>query len=64
MSERQLNFSPEEVSEKNFEMAFRGYSQPEVDKFIELIAEDYRMLYKEITLLEEEISILNKLANT
>lgn len=49
-----------DISNKEFKKVIRGYSSDEVDEFLEKIAEDYEMLYKENSALKEKGYTLNE----
>lgn len=46
-----------DINNKEFKRVMRGYSADEVDEFLEKIAEDYEVIYKENTTLKEKISV-------
>lgn len=45
-----------EITNKEFKKAMRGYSQEEVDEFLDKIAEDYEVIYKENSTLREKLA--------
>lgn len=47
--------TPEEISEKEFKKSFRGYSEEEVDIFLDQVKEDYESLVKENEAVKEKI---------
>lgn len=49
--------TPEEISEKEFKKGFRGYSEEEVDIFLDQVKEDYEALVKENEAVKEKISM-------
>lgn len=60
-----------DIQNKEFNKAFRGYNQEEVDEFLEQVAKDYEatikdklMLEGEIKQLEEKLGQYQKLENT
>ncbi len=60
-----------EITEKEFKKVLRGYSSEEVDEFLDKIAEDYEVLYKEnstqkekLSNIQERIDHYNKMENT
>jgi cell division initiation protein len=60
-----------EITEKEFKKVLRGYSPEEVDEFLDKIAEDYEVLYKEnssqnekLSNVQEKIDHYNKMENT
>lgn len=46
-----------DIINKEFKRTMRGYSVDEVDEFLEKIAEDYEIVYKENTILKEKIDV-------
>jgi DivIVA domain-containing protein len=52
LSEKKLNVK--DILEKEFKSSFRGYSQEEVDKFLDLVIKDYESFYQEIEELQQE----------
>ena len=60
-----INFTPQDILDKDFNVDTRGYRPQEVDKFLDIIIKDYteynsmiKKLLKENRMLEEEISSL------
>ena len=60
-----------DISGKEFKKGIRGYSSDDVDEFLEKVAEDYELLYKEnsyskdkVAALTEKIEHYNKIENT
>lgn len=49
-----------DITNKEFKKSIRGYSAEEVDEFLDKIAEDYEVLYKENSSFKEKISSLNE----
>ena len=49
-----------DISNKEFKKVIRGYSSDEVDEFLDKIAEDYEVLYKENSSLKEKGFMLNE----
>jgi len=49
-----------DISNKEFKKVIRGYSSDEVDEFLDKIAEDYEVLYKENSSLKEKTYALNE----
>lgn len=60
MSENQVNLSAKDVMEARFRQSFRGYSQYDVDQFLDTVTKDYVALNKEIDRLKQEIEELKK----
>jgi len=57
-----INFTPQDILDKDFNVDTRGYRPQEVDKFLDLVIKDYtefngaiKKLLKENRLLEDEI---------
>lgn len=50
--------TPVDIEKKQFNRAFRGYNEEEVDEFLEKVMQDFTALYKENHLLKERIEIL------
>ncbi len=48
---------PEEIVEKEFKKAFRGYSETEVDIYLDQIKEDYEVIVKENEAVKEKLSM-------
>ncbi|KOO50722.1 cell division regulator GpsB [Priestia koreensis] len=55
-----IKFSAKEILEKDFKTTMRGYSQEEVDKFLDGIIKDYEVFYHEIEELQQENLRLRK----
>ncbi|TFB24001.1 cell division regulator GpsB [Filobacillus milosensis] len=49
-----INFTSQEILDKEFKTTIRGYNQDEVDEFLDLIIQDYEALHKEIAQLRDE----------
>lgn len=49
-----------DIENKEFKRTVRGYNPYEVDEFLDQIAEDYETLYKENSILNEKINILDE----
>lgn len=49
-----------EITNKEFKKAMRGYSQEEVDEFLDKVAEDYEILYKENSVLKEKVAAVDE----
>jgi len=49
-----------EITNKEFKKVMRGYSQEEVDEFLDRVAEDYEILYKENSSLREKVSAIDE----
>ena len=62
-----INFTPQDILDKEFNVDTRGYRPQEVDKFLDLVIKDYtefnsivKKLQKENRLLDDEISKLKQ----
>lgn len=53
-----MSLTPMDIQNKEFERAFRGYKQEDVDEFLENVAKDYELAVKEKMSLEEKIQML------
>ena len=65
MYNENINLTPQDILDKDFNVDTRGYRPQEVDKFLDIIIKDYteynsmlKKLQKENRMLEEEISSL------
>ena len=54
----QLNLTPEEILNKEFNVDFKGYSPNEVDAFLDNVLEDYQIMEDNVQKLLDEISKL------
>lgn len=48
-----------DISNKEFKKSIRGYDTDEVDEFLDKIAEDYEIMYKENSSLKEKLTSIN-----
>lgn len=55
-----LNFKPKDILDKNFKVKPNGYDASEVDSFLDLVLDDYRIVDDVINNLNNEISSLTK----
>lgn len=55
-----MELSPREVHDKQFNDAWRGYSQEEVDDFLDLVAETLDQLHRENRALRERLAELDQ----
>lgn len=59
--------TPIEIENKEFKKALRGYKEEEVDEFLDIIKEDYELLYRENSELKEKVRLyqdqINKYEN-
>ena len=67
MYNENINFTPQDILDKDFNVDTRGYRPQEVDKFLDLVIKDYtefnstiKKLQKENRLLEDEITKLKQ----
>ena len=65
MYNENINLTPQDILDKDFNVDTRGYRPQEVDKFLDIIIKDYteynsmiKKLLKENRMLEEEVSAL------
>lgn len=65
MYNENINLTPQDILDKDFNVDTRGYRPQEVDKFLDIIIKDYteynsmvKKLLKENRMLEEEIASL------
>ncbi len=49
--------TPIEIENKEFKKSFRGYSEEEVDEFLEIVKNDFESLYKENMDLQEKVKL-------
>ena len=67
MYSEKVTLTPQEILDKEFKIDARGYRPQEVDKFLDLVINDYNEFITEIKELKKEISFLtdenNKLKN-
>lgn len=52
--------TPMEINNKEFKKALRGYSQEEVDEFLDQVVEAYEALYKDNSILKERLEVVNE----
>lgn len=52
--------TPLDIQNKQFKKTFRGYSEAEVDEFLDEIIQDYERIYKENIELKDKILMLNE----
>ncbi len=48
--------TPLDISEKEFRRSIRGYSEEEVDSFLDRVVKDYELLYKENLRLKQQLA--------
>ena len=67
MYNENINFTPQDILDKDFNVDTRGYRPQEVDKFLDLVIKDYtefnsaiKKLIKENRLLEDEVAKLKQ----
>jgi DivIVA domain-containing protein len=56
----QLNLTPEEILNKEFNVDFKGYSPNEVDSFLDSVLEDYQIMEDNVQELLNEIAKLKE----
>ncbi|GGN56248.1 cell division regulator GpsB [Oceanobacillus indicireducens] len=60
MSFDQIQLNAKDIYEKDFKAEFRGYSQKEVDEFLDVVIQDYDAFQQEIQRLQQENDRLKK----
>lgn len=60
MSLERVQLSGKDIFEKDFKTTMRGYSQKEVDEFLDIIIQDYDALNQEVNRLQQENEKLRK----
>ncbi|MBQ4031253.1 MAG: cell division regulator GpsB [Bacilli bacterium] len=67
MKEDKVMLTPQEILDKEFKIDARGYRPQEVDKFLDLVINDYNEFMAEIKKLKKELTLMsdenNKLKN-
>jgi DivIVA domain-containing protein len=56
----QIRLTVDDIVNKEFKKSMRGYNEEEVDKFLDIVIEDYETFLNEIERLNEEIERLKK----
>lgn len=59
-----IKLSENDIYEKEFKTAMRGYNQVEVDEFLDVVIQDYQVFMQEIEKLQNEIERLKKTSET
>ena len=59
MYNERISLTPQEILDKEFKIDARGYRPQEVDKFLDLVINDYNEFITEIKKLRKEIAFLN-----
>ncbi len=54
-----ITLTPQEILDKEFKIDARGYRPQEVDKFLDLVINDYNEFINEIKRLKKEIAYVN-----
>ncbi|MFZ3590936.1 cell division regulator GpsB [Bacillus sp. DJP31] len=49
-----IKLTAKDILEKEFKTSFRGYSQEDVDKFLDYVIKDYEVFHQEIEELQQE----------
>ncbi|MDQ0176153.1 cell division regulator GpsB [Bacillus chungangensis] len=57
-----INLTAKDILEKEFKTSMRGYNQEEVDKYLDLIIQDYESFYQIVEELKQENARLKKSA--
>lgn len=60
MSTLQVQLKGQDILEKEFKTAIRGYNQEEVDEFLDMVIQDYEAFQKQIDKLEKELNQLKR----
>ncbi|MFO7151631.1 MAG: DivIVA domain-containing protein [Bacillota bacterium] len=55
-----MTLTPLDIQKKEFRKSFRGYSEEEVDDFLEKVTQSYEKLYKENQELKDEVKFLRE----
>ena len=59
MYEEKVTLTPQEILDKEFKIDARGYRPQEVDKFLDLVINDYSEFIAEIKKLKKELTLVN-----
>ena len=59
MYNEKIVLTPQDILDKEFKIDARGYRPQEVDKFLDLVINDYNEFITEIKELKKEISFMN-----
>ena len=59
MYNERITLTPQEILDKEFKIDARGYRPQEVDKFLDLVINDYNEFIAEIKRLKKEIAYVN-----
>ena len=59
MLSQKLSLTPQDILDKEFKIDARGYRPQEVDKFLDLVINDYNEFITEIKNLRKELAFLN-----
>ena len=59
MKEDKVMLTPQEILDKEFKIDARGYRPQEVDKFLDLVINDYNEFIAEIKKLKKELTLMN-----
>lgn len=54
MSQREIQLTSKSILEKDFKTSMRGYNADEVDKFLDIVIQDYEKYQNKLTQLEQE----------
>lgn len=62
MAIKDLNLTAKDILEKEFKTGLKGYSQSDVDAFLDLIIQDYEIFHRKIDeLAQENLHLKNQL---
>ena len=59
MYNERITFTPQEILDKEFKIDARGYRPQEVDKFLDLVINDYNEFITELKRLNKELAYIN-----
>jgi DivIVA domain-containing protein len=60
MNQQNIRFTAKEILEKDFKTSMRGYNPDEVDKFLDVVIQDYELFQRKVELLEQENAHLKR----
>lgn len=58
--DRKLNLDVNDILNQQFSIDFKGYSPSEVDKFLDMIIQDYQLLEETISQYSEKMTLLER----
>ena len=59
MYDERITLTPQEILDKEFKIDARGYRPQEVDKFLDLVINDYNEFITELKRLKKELAYVN-----